>query len=107
MEQLEFKFDKREVLEDKLKREYAEFKALDKVWDAGRFSEKHEPNPSWREKNAFYVPEKGRSWEIKKLLTKMYPNSKSDIRKMNKNQAYKFYVGILTYITKIKRIFRE
>lgn len=104
MEQLELKFDKREFLEDKIRREYAEFRKIENVWAAGRFAKRNEPEPDWREHNLFYVPRKGRSWEVKKILARMYPSSKSEIKTMNNRQAYKFYLDILYYISKVKRI---
>ncbi|MBU2589592.1 MAG: hypothetical protein KKB39_02395 [Nanoarchaeota archaeon] len=101
MEQLEFKFDKREFLEDKLRREYAEFKSIEKVWDAFRFAKEYEPEKGWRERNLFYIPGKGRSWEVKKLLTNMFPKSRLDIRKMNQKQAYRVYIDIMYFVAKV------
>lgn len=105
MKQLEFDFNKG-TLENKLRDNYEQFNQIEDVWAAGRFAKKHEPKPDWREKGLFYVPARGRSWELKNRLFHMYPESKADIRKMNKKQAYKFYMDIMHYKTKVERILK-
>ena len=101
MEQLEFKFDKREFLEDKLRREYAEFKALDKVWDAARFAKEHEPEPGWRESRRFHMPS---IKEIRLQLKEKYPISKKDINSMKSKQAKWVYFNLRNYEDKINSL---
>ncbi|MBU4352741.1 MAG: hypothetical protein KKA65_02550 [Nanoarchaeota archaeon] len=101
MEQLEFKFDKREFLEDKIRREYAEFKSIEDVWAAARFAYKHEPDKDWREHRRFHIPSVK---EIRLQLKGKYPTSKKDINSMKSKQVRWVYFNLRNYEDKINSL---
>ena len=103
MKQLEFEFGESRL--EKLAREYNMFNKIEKIWDAARFAEKHNPRQGLHISGRFLANKT--KLETVKSLCELYPSQKHTIKKMTARQARWCYYQIKDYTAKIEEILNQ